>query len=77
MNIYLFNKIIVLLYAISFLHKFVYIFISAFIKDKKYLDDRKNKYAVLIAARNEGGVIANLIKSIHAQDYPKVYQHIL
>ena len=42
MNIYLFNKIIVLLYAISFLHKFVYIFISVFIKDKKCLDDKKN-----------------------------------
>ena len=76
MNIYLFNKIIVLLYAISFLHKFVYIFISAFIKDKKYLDDKKNKYAVLIAARNEEGVIASLIKSIRAQNYPKEYVDI-
>ena len=32
---------------------------------------KKHKYAVLIPARNEEPVIANLIKSIKKQDYPK------
>lgn len=31
---------------------------------------KQHKYAIMVAARNEAGVIANLIESIHAQDYP-------
>ncbi len=31
---------------------------------------KQHKYAVLVAARNEEGVIANLIDSIRSQDYP-------
>lgn len=30
----------------------------------------KHKYAICICARNEGGVIGNLLESIHNQDYP-------
>lgn len=31
---------------------------------------KQHKYAIMVAARNEAGVIGNLIDSIHAQDYP-------
>ena len=31
---------------------------------------KQHKYAVMVAARNEAGVIGNLIESIRAQDYP-------
>lgn len=32
---------------------------------------RQHKYAIMVAARNEAGVIGNLINSIRAQDYPQ------
>ncbi|WP_233549406.1 glycosyltransferase family 2 protein [Lysinibacillus yapensis] len=35
--------------------------------------DRLNKYAVIIAARNEEAVIGELLNSIHKQNYPKDY----
>lgn len=38
--------------------------------DKKILDKKINKFAILIAARNEEGVIGNLIDSLKKQNYP-------
>lgn len=32
---------------------------------------KQHKYAIMVAARNEAGVIGNLISSIRAQDYPR------
>lgn len=32
---------------------------------------KQHKYAIMVAARNEAGVLGNLIESIHAQDYPQ------
>ena len=41
-------------------------------RPKKYPEAKKNhKFAVVIAARNEEKVIANLVESIRRQDYPK------
>lgn len=39
-------------------------------------DARLNKYAVIIAARNEELVIGELIKSIRKQNYPQEYVDI-
>ncbi len=46
--------------------------VLGFFLTKKFPKAKHNhKYAIMIAARNEEAVIANLIESINAQDYPK------
>ena len=48
--------------------------IEACRKPKKFpTGEKKYKYAVLIPARNEDKVIANILKSLKAQDYPAEY----
>ena len=54
----------------------LYFFITslfAFLKDKKEIvdDSTLNKFAIIIAARNEEKVIGNLIDSLKKQDYNK------
>ena len=56
---------------ICYFYQFIYILISLFPENVDLCDDKKNHYAILIAARNEEAVIANLIKSINEQNYPK------
>ena len=59
------------LIGIIYLNKWIYAAIGAF-STRKYSHTKNfHKYAVLIAARNEEAVIADLIKSIQAQDYPE------
>ncbi|MBQ3385640.1 MAG: glycosyltransferase family 2 protein [Erysipelotrichaceae bacterium] len=67
-------SIISLLFALLFSYQIVYYFVSLFIreKEKKY-DFRYHRYAVLICARNEEAVIADLLASINNQTYPKEY----
>lgn len=40
-------------------------------KDEKSISDKKHKFAIIIAARNEEKVIANLIDSLKKQNYDK------
>lgn len=49
----------------------VYVIVGLFTKRTFPKAKKLHKYAVLIAARNEEAVIANLIESIHRQDYPQ------
>ena len=57
-----------LLYGIYFL-----IMATGFFKKKKknIVGDKKNLFAILVAARNEENVIGNLVKSLKNQNYPK------
>ena len=57
-----------LLYGIYFL-----IMATGFFKKKKknIVGDKKNHFAILVAARNEENVIGNLVKSLKNQNYPK------
>lgn len=52
-------------------HQFIYILVKLFTKPKKYVAKRLCRYGVVIAARNEEAVIAQLIDSVHRQDYPR------
>ncbi len=67
-------SIISLLFTILFSYQIVYYLVSLFIreKEKKY-DFSYHRYAVLICARNEEAVIADLLASINNQTYPKEY----
>ena len=64
-NIVLFVSLI---FCYSF--QFIYIFIPFLKKMPSHKEASPHKYAVLISARNEENVIANLIESLRAQDYP-------
>ncbi len=66
-----FNIITIVIFLICYAYQFFYIPIVLLKKDKKLSDGKRNRIAVLIAARNEEKVIGNLIDSINNQDYPK------
>lgn len=68
----LINYIFTSLLGLFVVYKVLYIFIG-FFPPKKFpvTKDKTNKYAFLIAARNEELVIAGLIESIKKQDYPE------
>ncbi|MFQ9516539.1 MAG: glycosyltransferase family 2 protein [Eubacterium sp.] len=66
--IYGFIGTLMVLFAI---HEKPYILIGLFFTRKFKTAENYHKYAVLIPARNEEPVIANLISSIHKQDYPQ------
>lgn len=68
MNIY---NILGIFIAICGITTIPYSIIGFFTTRKFKVAKNQHKYAVLIAARNEESVIANLIESIHKQDYPK------
>lgn len=63
--------IVCILFLLCYFHQFVYIVYTVFKKPKTYPQAEKNKrYAILISARNEEGVIGLLLDSIALQDYP-------
>ena len=65
------NTILGVSMFILYLYQFYYIFVAITRRPKQYEStDKSNRYAFLIAARNEETVIANLLQSIHNQDYP-------
>ena len=61
---------IVAFFMICYTYQFFYIFVAFVKKPKKYESDKMHRFAVMIAARNEAGVVGNLIDSIKAQNYP-------
>ncbi len=65
------NGTIATLFIICYSYQVVYTIVSLIIRKKgPKLEGLKNRFAVLIAARNEEFVIGNLIDSIKKQDYP-------
>ena len=61
------------LFALMYSYQFVYMFVAFKAKQDKNPEMQKvsyNKYAVIIAARNEELVIGQLIQSIKNQKYP-------
>ncbi|GGA46902.1 glycosyltransferase family 2 protein [Psychrobacillus lasiicapitis] len=69
-----FNLFMFLLFALMYSYQIVYMFVAFKTKKNKKLtleNDHPNKYAVIIAARNEELVIGQLIQSIKNQKYPK------
>ena len=63
-----------LLFALMYSYQIVYMFVAFKAKKNKkngMQNAHLNKYAVIIAARNEELVIGQLIKSIKNQKYPR------
>ncbi|MBQ8003647.1 MAG: glycosyltransferase family 2 protein [Oscillospiraceae bacterium] len=65
------NLLLFIFFTVLYSYQLVYVFVSLLGKQKKFTSDRNHKYAVLIAARNERTVIAQLIESIKKQKYPR------
>lgn len=64
------NYIIMALFFACYAYQFAYIPIALLKKQKPLPDGKPNRFAVLIAARNEEAVIGNLIDSLKQQSYP-------
>lgn len=64
------NFIISILFSLCYFYQAVYVLVGLFKKNKTLKSEKNHKYAVIISARNEGGVIKNLIESIKQQTYP-------
>ncbi|MRG87417.1 glycosyltransferase family 2 protein [Salinibacillus xinjiangensis] len=74
-----FNFLMFLLFTLMYSYRFVYMLIAFKMKKSKKINEddvQLNKYAVIIAARNEEVVIGELIKSIKKQNYPRQYVDI-
>lgn len=69
-TIRLINYFVAIAFTACYFYQFVYILVPFVIKHKPHRIIKENKYAVLISARNEEAVIAQLIESIRMQDYP-------
>lgn len=69
--IVIFNNVLGTLLGLFFLYQIVYTIVALFRGSVRLAPAKKNhSYAFVIAAHNEEPVIANLVASIRAQDYP-------
>lgn len=66
-----FNFAMSIFFMVCYAYQFVYIAIPFVKKDKPHKAIKQHRYAVLVSARNESAVIANLLESIKNQTYPK------
>lgn len=64
------NFCIAAAFTICYCYQFFYLPVPLLKRDKPHRSEKLHRYAVLIAARNEEAVIAHLLESIRAQDYP-------
>lgn len=69
--LWLIGLILTVLISLCFVYQLAYLFVPLFVKEKRPARQaRQNRYAVLIAARNEEQVLPHLLHSIALQDYP-------
>lgn len=65
------NFIISILFTLCYAYQFFYIFVGLLKKPLEFTAKEQHRFAVVVSARNESGVIGNLIKSIKSQKYPQ------
>lgn len=65
------NIVLLALFCLSYSYQIVYAVVALVRRPNLKKGEGKHPIAVLVAARNEEGVIPYLIESLHAQDYPK------
>ncbi|MBE6731308.1 MAG: glycosyltransferase [Ruminococcaceae bacterium] len=66
-----FNLILGVVMMVCFSYQFIYILAALFKKQKKYVAKKNHRFACIIAARNEGEVVSQLIESLKWQNYDK------
>jgi len=65
------SLVVGLIFTVGYLYQIVYAIVGLLKTPETYTETKKHKFAVLISARNERAVIAQLIESIKKQNYPK------
>ncbi len=65
-----------ILFLVCYAYQFFYIPVPWLKKDKPHAPARRNRYAILICARNEAAVIGDLIASLRRQTYDQSLLHI-
>lgn len=67
-----FNLTIAVVLTVAYLYQLGYLLVGLVCKNRKdtYQAKREHRYAAIISARNESNVIAGLIASLKAQNYP-------
>ena len=66
-----FVSVLFSIFTLSYLYQYLYIFVAWLGRRKPKKNEKKNRFTVLICARNEQLVIKNCIESIFAQNYPR------
>lgn len=66
-----FNVCVLLAFTVCYFYQLVYVFVSLVRSPNPPAASSNHRYAVLIAARNESSVIADLLHSLNSQDYPR------
>ncbi|MBQ2840325.1 MAG: glycosyltransferase family 2 protein [Oscillospiraceae bacterium] len=64
------NLLLFIFFTVLYSYQLIYVFVSLLGKKKAFTAKKEHKFAVIIAARNERVVIAQLIESIKKQRYP-------
>ncbi len=67
----IFNFCVFLTFTLCYAYQLYYVFVVLTRKAPKLSASKNHKYAVMISARNESAVIADLIRSIKMQNYPE------
>ena len=71
------RTLISVVFALMFSYQILYYFVSLFVRKKeKEYEFSYHNYAVLICARNEEAVIADLLQSLNNQSYPADRFHV-
>lgn len=66
----IFNLSVLAAFSVCYFYQLVYVVVSLVKAPKALVARRDHRYAVLISARNESSVIADLLRSLQQQDYP-------
>ncbi len=64
------NLLLFIFFTLFYSYQIIYVFVSLLGRERRFEAKKNNRFAVLIAARNEHAVIAQLIESIKKQRYP-------
>ncbi|MCL2825964.1 MAG: glycosyltransferase family 2 protein [Eggerthellaceae bacterium] len=67
----IFNVCVFITFSICYTYQIIYVLVVLVKKPPECQAGKDHRFAVMVAARNESAVIADLIESIHAQDYPQ------
>ena len=65
------NGVLMLIFLLCYAYQFYYIPVAHLCRNKPHKPVKQHRYAVLICARNEEAVIADLLGSLRGQTYPQ------
>ena len=65
------NLVIAAIFFLLYVYQIFFVLVPFFTKEEEHKPEVIHRFAALISARNESNVIADLIKSVKAQNYPQ------